>query len=108
MDYMNETDLKAGGSRQTALHQAAAEATRAGFGRNVFVRAVAAVSNFCRENCAYCGMRRDYIIYKRDRFIMTEARVLAAIEAEGLADYYREQLARAMVAPNLAATAVQV
>ena len=58
-------------------------------------------------------MRRDYIIYKRDRFIMTEARVLAAIEAEGLtpsrqglADYYREQLARTTVASNLAATAV--
>jgi biotin synthase len=25
----------------------------------VFIRAVVEVSNFCRENCAYCGMRRD-------------------------------------------------
>src|SRR5207249_3386686 len=24
-----------------------------------FVRAVVEVSNFCRENCTYCGMRRD-------------------------------------------------
>ena len=32
----NETDLKAGGTRQTALHAAAAEATRAVFGRNVY------------------------------------------------------------------------
>ncbi len=55
----NETDLKAAGARQTALHASAAEATRAGFGRNVFVRAVVEISNFCRENCAYCGMRRD-------------------------------------------------
>jgi hypothetical protein len=29
-------------------------------------------------------MRGDYVIYKRDRFIMTEERVLAAIAAEGL------------------------
>jgi biotin synthase len=55
----NETDLKATGARQTALHDAAAAATRTGFGRNVFVRAVVEVSNFCREDCAYCGMRRD-------------------------------------------------
>ena len=30
-------------------------------------------------------MRGDYVIYKRDRFIMTEERVLNAIAAEGLA-----------------------
>ncbi|MGA2543009.1 MAG: radical SAM protein [Verrucomicrobiota bacterium] len=59
MDCLSETDLDARGSRQTALHESAAGATRAGFGRNVFVRAVVEVSNFCRENCAYCGMRRD-------------------------------------------------
>jgi biotin synthase len=29
------------------------------FGRRVFVRGVVEVSNFCRENCHYCGMRRD-------------------------------------------------
>ncbi len=59
MGDLSETGLNASGSRQTALHESAAEATRAGFGRNVFVRAVVEVSNFCRENCAYCGMRRD-------------------------------------------------
>jgi biotin synthase len=29
------------------------------FGRKVFVRGVIEVSNFCRQNCDYCGMRRD-------------------------------------------------
>jgi biotin synthase len=29
------------------------------FGRQVFVRGVVEVSNYCRENCAYCGMRRS-------------------------------------------------
>jgi biotin synthase len=59
MADLNETDLNACGSRQTALHESAAEAARAEFGPHVFVRAVVEVSNFCRENCAYCGMRRD-------------------------------------------------
>src|SRR5580658_9368865 len=29
------------------------------FGRRVFVRGVIEVSNYCRQNCDYCGMRRD-------------------------------------------------
>jgi len=56
---LNETDLTCSNSKQAALHEAAAAATRNSFGRNVFVRAVVEVSNFCRENCTYCGMRRD-------------------------------------------------
>jgi biotin synthase len=59
MDVLSETNFRACGTRQTELHAAAARAARAEFGRNVFVRAVVEVSNFCRENCAYCGMRRD-------------------------------------------------
>jgi biotin synthase len=42
-----------------AFHERATDATRKEFGNSVFVRAVVEVSNFCRENCAYCGMRRD-------------------------------------------------
>ena len=29
------------------------------FGNTAFVRGVIEVSNYCRENCSYCGMRRD-------------------------------------------------
>ncbi|MGO9245107.1 MAG: radical SAM protein [Verrucomicrobiia bacterium] len=29
------------------------------FGRQVFVRGVVEVSNYCRQNCHYCAMRRD-------------------------------------------------
>ena len=46
------------GEAQEAFHQKAALATRARFGNQVFVRGVVEVSNYCRENCAYCGMRR--------------------------------------------------
>jgi biotin synthase len=47
------------GEAQEAFHQKAALATRARFGNQVFVRGVVEVSNYCRENCAYCGMRRS-------------------------------------------------
>jgi biotin synthase len=44
---------------QAALHERALAATLALFDRRVFVRAVVELSNFCRDNCHYCGMRRD-------------------------------------------------
>jgi biotin synthase len=47
------------GEAEAVFHERAAAVTRKGFGKQVFVRAVVEVSNFCRENCAYCGMRRD-------------------------------------------------
>jgi biotin synthase len=51
--------LQLRGEAQKAFHEKAAQAARARFGKRVFVRGVVEVSNFCRENCAYCGMRRD-------------------------------------------------
>ncbi len=57
--FPNEAELVLNGAGQEAFHERAAAATRREFGRDVFVRAVVEVSNFCRENCAYCGMRRD-------------------------------------------------
>jgi biotin synthase len=65
--FPTEADLAADGPAQAALHETAFAATRAQFGRDVFVRAVVEVSNFCRENCAYCGMRRDNRVLNRFR-----------------------------------------
>lgn len=59
-------------------------------------RGLQAGANLVTINMTPKSMREDYVIYKRDRFIMTEERVLAAIEAEGmvpsacgLAEHYR-------------------
>ncbi len=52
-------ELQVTETAQSAYHAGAAALTRERFGRRVFVRAVVEVSNFCRENCHYCGMRRD-------------------------------------------------
>lgn len=51
--------LQLRGHPQIAFHEKAAQAAEARFGKRVFVRAVVEISNYCRENCMYCGMRRD-------------------------------------------------
>lgn len=51
--------LQLRGEPQIAFHERAAAESRARFGKKVFVRAVVEISNYCRENCRYCGMRRD-------------------------------------------------
>src|SRR3954470_12302348 len=53
------SDLTATGKAEQLLHERAAAAAQANFGNKVFVRGVVEVSNFCRQNCVYCGMRRD-------------------------------------------------
>jgi biotin synthase len=51
--------LESRGQAQQLLHSRAVAAAQEHFGRAVFLRAVVEVSNHCRENCQYCGMRRD-------------------------------------------------
>jgi biotin synthase len=46
------------------------------FGRQVFVRGVVEVSNFCRQNCDYCGMRRDNRNLSRFRLELESLREL--------------------------------
>jgi len=57
--FFSPSDLLATGSSQLEFHGRAFAAAREQFGNEVFVRAVVEVSNFCRQNCVYCGMRRD-------------------------------------------------
>jgi len=51
--------LDLSGLEQVRLHRQASEVRDSVFGKTVFVRAVVEISNFCRENCGYCAMRRD-------------------------------------------------
>src|SRR5689334_14789379 len=57
--YPNIGHLRAEAKAQGDLHARAAATALKHFGPEVFVRGVIEVSNFCRENCEYCGMRRD-------------------------------------------------
>lgn len=68
VDYFpGESELALDGQAQVKLHQRAAALTRKQFGSKVFVRAVVEISNYCRENCTYCGMRRDNAALPRFR-----------------------------------------
>jgi len=60
------------------------------FGREVFVRGVIEVSNYCRQNCNYCGMRRDNRDLKRFR-----------VELELLRDLVRHGLPEIMTDLNI-------
>jgi biotin synthase len=62
-------------------------------------------ANLVTMNLTPAEVRGDYVIYKRDRFIMTEERVLQAIAAEGLvpaktglAEFYRQRAAGPVIA----------
>jgi biotin synthase len=57
-----------------ALEQRAGALRDEVFGRQVFVRGVIEVSNFCRQNCNYCGMRRDNRDLKRFRVELDQLR----------------------------------
>lgn len=56
---MGAKSLMVRGKAQERLHAKAAEVALEHFGRHVFLRGVVEVSNYCRENCHYCGMRRE-------------------------------------------------
>jgi biotin synthase len=52
-------------------------------GQNGYVRALNAGANLATINLTPSSSRPDYVLYKRDRFIMHEDRVRKAIEAAG-------------------------
>jgi len=54
------------------------------FGRHVFVRGVVEVSNYCRQNCCYCAMRRGNAMLERFR--------LSADELAGLIIHHRPSI----------------
>lgn len=58
-EWITSQWLNAEGGEQKKLRALAEEKRQEIFGQTIFVRAVVEVSNYCRENCAYCGMRRD-------------------------------------------------
>lgn len=65
-DFATIENLRLEGAAQAEFHERARAARSAIFQNHVFIRAVVEVSNYCRENCHYCGMRRDN--HSLDRF----------------------------------------
>ncbi|WP_018291907.1 radical SAM protein [Verrucomicrobium sp. 3C] len=59
--------LAAGGDAQASLWASAERVREEVFGKRIFVRGVIEVANFCRQNCSYCGMRRENGALRRFR-----------------------------------------
>jgi biotin synthase len=66
-------------------------------------RGLATGANLVTINLTPPEMRDDYLLYKRDRFIMTEERILSAIAAEGMTpsrqsldEFYRTKAGRSV------------
>jgi len=65
--FPNSADLCATGDAERQLHEQASAAAHRHFANKVFVRGVVEISNFCRQNCSYCGMRRENKTLERYR-----------------------------------------
>ncbi|MFI3304965.1 MAG: [FeFe] hydrogenase H-cluster radical SAM maturase HydE [Rikenellaceae bacterium] len=64
------------GDSDDALREAAQRVTLREFGRGVYVRALVEISNYCRNNCYYCGIRsanRDVVRYRLSQQQIVEA-----------------------------------
>lgn len=60
------------------LRQAAQDTAAKGFGRKIYLRGLIEFSNHCKNNCLYCGIRRDNT--KAQRYRLTEEEILSSCE----------------------------
>jgi biotin synthase len=65
------TLLASRGTDQNDWHARAGACRKDLWGNKAFVRAVVEVSSYCRQNCSYCGMRRDNKSLERYRMEMS-------------------------------------
>lgn len=69
-------------SYDAALQRAADEKRRSIYGKDVYIRGLIEFTNYCRNNCYYCGIRRDN--KKAERYRLTKEDILTCC-----ADGYR-------------------
>ena len=61
------------------LREAARAVAHRHFGNRVYIRGLIEVSNYCRNNCLYCGIRRDN--RQVERYRLSDAAILTSCEA---------------------------
>ncbi|MCL6610772.1 MAG: [FeFe] hydrogenase H-cluster radical SAM maturase HydE [Peptococcaceae bacterium] len=72
------TLLSARGSQAAALFRAAGRVRRAKVGDAVHLRAIIEFSSHCRNNCLYCGLRRDN--RRLPRYRLDEGEIMSAVD----------------------------
>lgn len=60
------------------LAEKAVDVRKSVYSNKVFVRGLIEISNYCKNNCLYCGIRRDNI--KCDRYRLTKDEILACCD----------------------------
>lgn len=68
------TDIIERGADREYLFERARAAASDYYGKKVFVRGLIEFTNYCRNNCYYCGIRRDN--GKAERYRLSEAEIL--------------------------------
>lgn len=56
----------------------AREVANAHFGKGVYIRGLIEISNHCRNNCKYCGIRKDN--WQADRYRLSKEMILNCCE----------------------------
>lgn len=70
-------ELLRGGGPDDDLFARARETLRSACGDGVYLRGIVEISNRCRKNCLYCGLRRDNRRVRR--YSMSRGEILAAV-----------------------------
>ena len=66
------------GEEAQYLRDCAARTSEELFGRAIYLRGLIEISSFCRNNCLYCGLRRDNS--SAERYRLTESQILECCE----------------------------
>lgn len=61
------------------LFRAADELRRSIYGEDVYIRGIVEFTNFCKNNCYYCGIRRDN--HRVERYRLTDEQIMQCCEA---------------------------
>lgn len=62
------------GEEAQYLRDCAARTSEELFGRAIYLRGLIEISSYCRNNCLYCGLRRDN--YSAERYRLSESQIL--------------------------------
>ena len=62
----------------SALHEEAAAVSRKYFGNRIYVRGLLEISNICRNDCLYCGIRKSNLNIRR--YSLTDAEIIACCD----------------------------
>lgn len=63
---------------QQSLQEKAVEARKRIYGNDVYIRGLIEISNYCKNNCYYCGIRRGNI--NCDRYRLTKEEILKCVD----------------------------